>query len=252
MTPATPRLRTLILAATVATALPAAAQPPEGHGPRRLFISPSGEPYRTLDGMGAWLTQADTNQDGAVTLAEFRADAMRYFKVLDTNGDGVIDGQEVRAYEQNIVPEITHIGIDDGSGGGGKPQGGGGGGGGHGGGGGMGGGGMGGGGRGGGMGGGGGRGGGGMGGGGHGGGGQSDSSSTSASTQHMQPAGSEGASRFSLINQPEPILAADTNVDGRVTLDEWMKATNHRFEVLDKAKTGKLTHASLVAPNPKG
>jgi hypothetical protein len=206
----------------------------------RLFISPSGEPYRGDDGLGRWLAQADTDHDGAVTLAEFRADAEHSFKFLDTNGDGVIDGFEMQHYERDIVPEIGVTAFDQASGGArpsttSRPGGGGGG-------------------RGGGMGGGGmGRGGGGMGGRGGGGRGGGDSSDALAQKQATQvPAGGrEGAARYSLLNEPEPIAAADADLDGKVTLAEWMAITDRRFARLDHNKSGRLTKDNLLHLQPK-
>jgi hypothetical protein len=211
---------------------PANTQPPGGH---HLFISPSGEPFRGEDGLGDWLAGADTDHDGAVTYEEFHADAMRFFKVLDTNHDGVIDGFETGAYEHDMVPEIDNIpydapqprgsGSSTGGGGGGRHGGGGRGGGG-----------------------------GGMGGGGrHGGGmGGGGGSSSGPPTSTAQPrAGREGAARYSLINEPQPISAADEDVNGKVTLEEWDHAAKRRFTLLDKTGTGKLTRESLMAPKPK-
>jgi hypothetical protein len=207
----------------------------------RLFISPSGEPYRGEDGLGRWLAQADTDHDGAVTLAEFRGDAQHSFKFLDTNGDGVIDGFEMQHYERDIVPEIGVMAFDQGAGGarpsttgGGRPGGG------------RSGGGMG---RGGGGGGGMGRGGGGRGGGSN----SSDSSDALAQKQAAQvpAAGREGAARYSLINEPEPIAAADANLDGKVTLAEWMAATDRRFTRLDHNHSGRLTKDNLLHLQPK-
>src|SRR5258707_1235835 len=77
--------------------------PGEKLAPVRLFVSPSGEAFRGEDGLGHWLAQADTNHDGVVDLAEFRADALRVFKALDTNSDGVIDGIELQHYEHDVV-----------------------------------------------------------------------------------------------------------------------------------------------------
>ncbi|RAK59156.1 hypothetical protein DJ021_04750 [Phenylobacterium hankyongense] len=227
----------LVSGAATVLAWGAAAQPPgEGQPPHaQLFISPSGEPFRGHDGFNAWLYNADTDHDGAVSAAEFRADALRFFKELDANGDGKIDGFEAQAYEHDVVPEITRFSFDDapsaagarqpsssgdkGGGGGGRGRGGGRGG--------MGGGGM------------GGRGGGGAGG--AGGGGQDASPAPIG-------AGHEGAARYSLINEPEPVSAADADVDGKVTLDEWMRATDRRFSLLDHDKTGRLTRESLRPP----
>ena len=149
----------------------------------------------------------------------------------DLNGDGVIDGFELQHSERDVVPEIGVLNFDAGPTAG-QPagrRGGGHGGGGHGGG------------RGGGIGGGGGRGGAASGGG---------VPSTPQITR-APGAGREGAARYSLINEPEPISAADADLDGKVTLAEWMAITDRRFAKLDPVKTGKLTRDSLLHPPPK-
>jgi hypothetical protein len=75
-----------------------------------LFISPSGQPFRSAPGqpypVAAWFAQADRNGDGKIDRAEFRADAEAFFKTLDKNGDGVLDGFEIAAYEHDVAPEI--------------------------------------------------------------------------------------------------------------------------------------------------
>ncbi len=210
---------------------------PEGRAPPRpkLFISPSGEPFRGDNGLAAWFAQADANHDGAVTEAEFQADAMRFFKKLDANGDGKVDGFEIQAYEHNVVPEIGEVDLLEPMAEGGPRRAGGG---------------MGGGGRGRGGGGGGGRGRGGAGGAGGGGGmGQSQGGSALDNMPaHGPSAGREGAARFGLLNEPEPVANADADVDGRVTLDEWKRATARRFERLDKMHSGKLILSDLILP----
>ncbi|MFC3068211.1 hypothetical protein [Phenylobacterium soli] len=81
---------------------------PDADGARRsVFISPSGQPFRGADGLRAWFAAADADHDGALTAAEFQADAMAFFQVLDANHDGTVDGFEVSAYEQTIAPEIA-------------------------------------------------------------------------------------------------------------------------------------------------
>jgi hypothetical protein len=76
----------------------------------RVFISPSGEPFRpdasAPDGFETWFARVDTRHDGHIERSEFRADAAQFFKRLDTNGDGAIDGFEVAAYEKTMAPEL--------------------------------------------------------------------------------------------------------------------------------------------------
>ena len=179
---------------------------PGEHGPRgrRLFVSPSGEPFRGGGGLEAWFAEADADHDGAVTLAEFQADALRAFRLYDTNGDGVIDGFEIQAYERDRVPDIAELsfGGEDAGGRGGRRR------------------------RGGGM------------------GGGPDEAADGRGHGPLG-AGREGAARYSLLNEPEPLLAADEDVDGKVSLAEWTHATARRFAKLDKDHSGRLTLAGL-------
>jgi hypothetical protein len=204
-------------------------RPPDGgmRGGGRLFISSAGEPFRGPDGLRRWFEGADADHDGVVTLAEFRSDAMRYFKVLDANGDGVIDGIENGVYENEIVPEITQMGGGESD----RPQGGFGGG------------------RGGGSHGGMGHGGGGMGRGGGGGGmgrgGGGEDASPRASRGGAGGARLEGASRFSLLDIPQPVRGADANLDWKVSTTEWAKAAGQRFALLDADGGGKLSLDTL-------
>ena len=207
---------------------------------RQLFISPAGEPFRAEPGapypVAAWFAGADTNHDGALSREEFVADAMRFFAILDVDHNGVIDGFEVSAYETQIAPEILQ-GFRDVPGGDGAaaPRGGGGGGRGHGGG-------MGGGGRGG-HGGGGGGGMGGMGGGGDAGGGSPDG----AKRRSGGPMGGmlQGATPYSLLAEPQPVMGADADFDRRITRDEAIRTAKARFALLDTDKDGRLTLAEL-------
>jgi Ca2+-binding EF-hand superfamily protein len=84
---------------------------PAPKGPRSsLFLSPAGEPFHAGPGqpypVGVWFAQADANHDGKLTRDEFRADFARFFKLLDDNHNGSLDGVEVQRYETTIAPEV--------------------------------------------------------------------------------------------------------------------------------------------------
>lgn len=87
--------------------------PPGAEGRGRapnVFISPLGEPYRAGPKdpypVAVWFARANASGTGQMTEAEFIADAERFFRVLDANHDGVIDGFELADYEHDIAPEI--------------------------------------------------------------------------------------------------------------------------------------------------
>lgn len=124
------KFRSLGLTAVLAASLAACASgPPDGPGGRRgpagddgpgpmgggpqLFISPAGEPFRAPPGapypVKAWFDGADANHDGALSRDEFIADSLRFFAVVDTDKNGVIDGFEVSNYETRIAPEIVGL-----------------------------------------------------------------------------------------------------------------------------------------------
>ena len=197
-----------------------------GGSRRLLFISPVGEPFRAGPGVSdpqrAWFDGADADRDGRVTRAEFAADAMRFFAMLDRGHDGEIDPADIDYYENTLAPEIRT--------GGGRPSGSGARGGeGH---------------RGGGMrGGGGGMGSGGMGGGrrhgSDGGGSDAGQRSESANT------GRQGAARFGYFDYPEPITVMDRNFNRGIDRDEMATAAADRFRVLDRNSDGVLERGEL-------
>jgi hypothetical protein len=80
-------------------------------GAAQTFVSPMGEPFRAAAGQpypsALWLAAADRNHDGAIDRAEFLADAHRFFLQLDVDHDGRLTPEEVTAYEQDIAPEIA-------------------------------------------------------------------------------------------------------------------------------------------------
>jgi hypothetical protein len=60
----------------------------------------------------------------------------------------------------------------------------------------------------------------------------------------------QGGARYSLLNIPEPVAAADTDFNRAVTLEEFRHAAVQRFQLLDTAHQGKLTLAQLEAMRP--
>ena len=75
-----------------------------------VYMSLMGEPYWTNSAgehpFDQWVKMADQDGDGAITNAEFRADAEAFFKSLDLDGDKVVDGDEMAKYEQ-LAPGRT-------------------------------------------------------------------------------------------------------------------------------------------------
>lgn len=75
-----------------------------------LFISPCGQPYRSQPGepypVVAWFNAVDTNHDGKIDRAEFKAEAEAFFHQLDLRKNGVIDDEIINLYEKKVVPEI--------------------------------------------------------------------------------------------------------------------------------------------------
>ncbi len=210
-----------------------------GEGPRaRLFISPMGEPFRSPAGseapQDAWFHGADANHDGALSLAEFETDALRFFAVLDRGHHNEIEPEDIDYYETVLAPEIRVSDAGGGGMGGGMRRGGGGG-------------------RGGGRGGRGGGGGGGHrggGGGGYGGGGPGGSGEAGSSAPTRSTYGKQGAARYSYFDFPEPVTATDTNFNRGIDPGEFQRAADQRFDALDRNHDGKIDHGELPRIDP--
>lgn len=203
---------------------PLPVQPPSG--PRRgVFISPMGEPFRASTGggdlIGRWFAGADADHDGALTRAEMEADAVRFFRTLDSDGNGELGPPEIAHYETEVAPEIS-LGSQMGRFGGprqGRM------------------------GRGGGR-----RGGGGPGGGGPGGGmprGEESGDGGQVSGKRATSRLPEGASRYALLDLPEPVIAADADFDRAVSAAEFRAAAAERFAALDRDRDGRIMRSEL-------
>lgn len=201
----------------------AAAMMVAGSAQALTFISPMGEPFRTAPGgkppEEIWFARADANGDGKIALAEFMADAGRFFRMLDTDHDDQIGPDEIEHYEDDIAPEVRTGGFDlpVPGGGGGKRR--------HE------------------------RGGGRRHGGGDSGTGDRSEGSESSSDNMPPPehydASNEGGARYSYLDLPEPVAAADTNFDRAVSPGEFVDAARRRFDALDANHDGMLTRDEL-------
>src|SRR5262249_52573833 len=55
----------------------------------------------------------------------------------------------------------------------------------------------------------------------------------------------DGASVYSLFNVSEPVAGADTDFDGKITLEEFQRTADRRFDLLDTDHSGYLTLDTL-------
>jgi hypothetical protein len=204
----TPRSAAILSACALLCAC-ATAEPNVPRGSVNIFISPAGEPFRAdrdapypLD---LWFSRADADHDGALSEAEFVADAAAFFHKLDVNGDGLIDGFEISAYEQKTAPEILPhvVGLtardipplpqprrNDAD----RPQ--------------------------------------------------QDAQDERDEPRRVGPS-IGGAAFYSLTPDAEPVAAADTDFDGKVSLGEFKAAARRRFALLDLNHDGRLPRAEL-------
>jgi len=57
--------------------------------------------------------------------------------------------------------------------------------------------------------------------------------------------GPQGAARYSLLNIPEPVAAADANLDRGISLAEFRQAAAERFQLLDHGHQGRIALTDL-------
>jgi hypothetical protein len=209
----------LLLSAALVASQPGGAQAASGpeHRLERVFISPMGEPFRAFqtgdDPLVDWFSKADSNHDGSLSLLEFAQDSTRFFGTLDTDHDGRIGFDEIHRYEWVVAPEIQ-VGWSPMIRRAGKSV--------------------------------------------DAGPGSGIAQAGSADDDGSQgPApddplsGLEGAGRFGLLNIPEPVIGADSDIDHIVTTGEFASAASRRFQLLDTNQDRKLELAELEALRPK-
>lgn len=80
------------------------------HELRRPNFSPNGEPLvgagwprDCRDALALWFERVDANHDGVLTLAEYQADALRQYEVMDLRHDGRVTAAEVASYRQKVM-----------------------------------------------------------------------------------------------------------------------------------------------------
>jgi hypothetical protein len=59
--------------------------------------------------------------------------------------------------------------------------------------------------------------------------------------------GLQGGARYALLNIPEPVAAADADLNRGITLNEFRQAAAARFQLLDSGRQGRLTFQELDA-----
>ncbi|MEO7634284.1 MAG: EF-hand domain-containing protein [Sphingomicrobium sp.] len=179
------------------------------------FVSPMGEPFRGRvggkDAFVAWFRQADRNRDDTLTIDEFEADADRFFARLDLNRDSQIDPDELVHYEWEIAPEIQVNSRLKRPGAGIT---------------------------------------------------RDDSLSLDRYEKQQRrrrtereaaydPDGLQGASRYALLDIPQPVAAADADLNRATSALEFRQAAAVRFGLLDAQHRGRLTFGELEAKLPR-
>ena len=187
-------------------------------GPRPgLFVSPFGELFFSEPGapwpVAAWFSGADADADDRVTSQEFAADGQRWFRALDLRRDDRLTPDEISVYEQSLAQARARLpGMQGPRGAGVGP-------------------------------------------GAFGGGAgmalglagepQEEGDRPPRQRAPRGPLGYGPIAAAGFFNYPEPVKAADLDINQTVTAQEWTQATERWFGVLDADHDGALTLAEL-------
>lgn len=183
------------------------------------FISPMGEPFRARtrdeDTLATWFRQADRNHDGMITADEMQRDAERFFATLDSDHNGEIEPEELAHYEYEVAPDIQVMSKIKRAPGDPIPVTRG-----------------------------------------------EDSERRDGNRRSRRErnreenaqlslgGGLQGGARYSLLNIPEPVAAADADFNRGISLAEFRAAAQQRFQLLDTAHAGRISLAQLRAMLP--
>jgi hypothetical protein len=106
----------MVLAAVALMAAGCSSDPPRRrYGPPPIVFSPNGEPLSggplgkvaCRDAIGRWFDRTDANGDGTLTFEEFEADARRQFAAMDEDSDGYVTPPELADMRAPYRPTDT-------------------------------------------------------------------------------------------------------------------------------------------------
>jgi len=104
---------TLMLLGSAATAQTDPSKSHPAMGWSSVYLTLMGEPVRGEPGgpapLDAWISRADANHDGSISMTEFVADAGHFLDLLDVNKNGRVDADEIDRYEQVVAPPSVRL-----------------------------------------------------------------------------------------------------------------------------------------------
>jgi hypothetical protein len=106
-------MKAFVMPALLLALLSSCSLGPDRPPQAQLISSPNGEPLGTANDIArcealltTWFTGIDTNRDGQLSQAELEADAERWFRRADADGDGFVIVTELTAIRQPMEPPL--------------------------------------------------------------------------------------------------------------------------------------------------